>query len=68
MNCCWQSKKKQKCQIDSDQCEAPLNDLFTLDSFDLIYLTIVSTPFELSEDDFESESNELELAFFDAEL
>lgn len=31
--------------------------------------TIVSTPcFELSDDDFESESNELELACFDAEL
>lgn len=32
-------------------------------------ITIVSTPcFELSDDDFESESNELELACFDAEL
>lgn len=32
-------------------------------------LTIVSTPcLEFNELDFESESNELELAFFDAEL
>lgn len=31
--------------------------------------TIVSPPcFELSDDDFESDSNEFELAFFDAEL
>lgn len=34
-----------------------------------LWITIVSPPcFELSDDDFESESNELELAFFDVEL
>lgn len=37
--------------------------------FDFDIQTIVSAPcFELSDDDFESESNEFELACFEAEL
>lgn len=58
--CHWQSKYHKK--------KTKLIHLFGI-SYQPPIITIVSTPcLEFNEDDFESESNELELACFDDEL